>query len=127
MIRPFNAATANETGDVGPELGGEARAGADTELGAPVAPVVVVELTVVDDWDDGGVEITAVSLTIDNKLTVASFNGETSKISAFSRTMTLRAERANCLVRTRFKTFPGVPMTTCAAMYGSGSTVMAKL
>lgn len=106
-IRPFKAATAMETGEVGPELGGEASTGADAELGGPV---VVVEVEV----DKGKTRL--VSLTIDRRLTVASFRGDTSKMSAFSSTITLRADSPSCLVRTKFKTFPGVPITTWAAM-----------
>jgi len=115
-ILPFRAATAMETGEVGPELGGEAKTGADAEL---VGPVVIV-----DEAEVGEGETKLVSLTIDSRLTVASFRGDTSRMSAFSSTITLRAESPSCLVRTKFRTFPGVPITTWAAMYGNGSCIV---
>lgn len=111
MIRPFSAATAIDTGDVGPELGGEI-------IRADVEPAAAPE-------EEPGTEpallFAVESRTIDNRLIVASLRGDASKISAFSRTMTLSAAMLICLVLISPKTFPGVPITTWAAITGRGS------
>ena len=111
MNRPFSAATAIETGDVGPELGGEIMDADDVDPATPE-----------DEPDPGPVLLLAAgSRTIDNRLTVASLSGDASKISAFSRTMTLSAAMLICLVLMSPKTLLGVPITTWAAITGSGS------
>jgi hypothetical protein len=103
MIRPFSAATAIDTGEVGPELGGEI-------IGADAEPAATPEEE--EPGTEPALLFTVGSRTIDNRLIVASLRGDASKISAFSRTMTLSAAMLICLVLISPKTFPGVPITT---------------
>ncbi len=113
MILPFRAATAIETGEVGIDVGGD----------------IVLELgLVVPATDEDGVVaapefVFPGTLIMVSRLMVASFNGVDSNMSAFSSTMTLRAVTLICFVLIKFKTFPGVPITTCAAMTGNGSAL----